>query len=100
MNLKLKQKILESLSAVLPITGIVLLPLSIGACEAVGGNVMTDAFGVVALVALTPLIAIQIMGLQYQYKLKKMEKTILQEAPFVDAEDEIYDFEEGYENDK
>ncbi len=83
-----------------PMTTTFLLPLSIGACEAVGGNIMTDAFGVVALVALTPLIAIQIMGLQYQYKLKKMEKTILQEAPFVDAEDEIYDFEEGYENDK
>ena len=83
-----------------PMTTTFLLPLSIGACEAVGGDIMTDAFGVVALVALTPLIAIQIMGLQYQYKLKKMEKTTLQKAPFVDAEDEIYDFEEGYENDK
>ena len=33
---------------------------------------MTDAFGVVALVALTPLIAIQIMGLVYQYKQNRL----------------------------
>ena len=60
-----------------PMTTTFLLPLSIGACEAVGGNIMTDAFGVVALVALTPLIAIQIMGLQYQYRLNKMETAII-----------------------
>lgn len=40
-----------------PMTSTFLLPLSIGTCTAVGGNLMTDAFGVVALVALTPLIA-------------------------------------------
>ena len=39
-----------------------LLPFAMGACEAVGGNIMTDAFGVVAMVAMTPLITIQIMG--------------------------------------
>lgn len=44
-----------------PMTTTFLLPLSMGACEAVGGNLMTDAFGVVALVALTPLIAVQVM---------------------------------------
>ena len=53
-----------------PMTTTFLLPLNIGACDAVSGNLMTDAFGVVALVALTPLIAIQIMGILYQYKLK------------------------------
>ena len=35
---------------------------------------MTDAFGVVSLVALTPLIAIQIMGLAFKYKLNRMHK--------------------------
>ena len=54
-----------------PMASTFLLPMSIGACSAVGGNVVTDAFGVVALVALTPLITIQIMGLFYNYKLKK-----------------------------
>ena len=83
-----------------PMTTTFLIPLSIGACEAVGGNVMTDAFGVVALVALTPLIAIQIMGLQYQYKLKKAEEAALQKAAFLDTEDDIFEFEEEYENDK
>ena len=48
-----------------PMTSTFLLPLAMGACTAVGGNVVTDAFGVVALVALAPLIAIQIMGLIY-----------------------------------
>lgn len=43
-----------------PMTTTFLLPLSIGACEALGGSIMEDAFGVVALVALTPLIAVQI----------------------------------------
>lgn len=57
-----------------PITSTFLLPLCIGACETAGGNIMTDAFGVVALVALTPLIAVQIMGLSYRFKLAKISK--------------------------
>lgn len=56
-----------------PMTTTFLLPLCIGASEAFGGNVMTDAFGVVALVALTPLIAVQIMGLAYRVKAKIAE---------------------------
>jgi len=57
-----------------PMTSCFLLPLCIGACTGMGGNVMTDAFGVVALVALTPIIAIQIMGVAYKIKLKRLEK--------------------------
>ncbi len=57
-----------------PMTSTFLLPLCIGACEMLGGNIMTDAFGVVALVALTPLIAVQIMGLQYRFKLARRRK--------------------------
>ena len=34
-----------------PMTSTFLLPLTMGACTALGGNVVTDAFGVVALVA-------------------------------------------------
>ena len=59
-----------------PMTSTFLLPLCIGACEALGGNVMTDAFGAVALVALTPLIAIQIMGLTYRYKTNALKKKL------------------------
>ena len=53
-----------------PMTSTFLLPLAMGACSAVGGNVVTDAFGIVALVALAPLIAIQIMGLLYARRTK------------------------------
>ncbi len=57
-----------------PMTSTFLLPLCIGACSAAGGNIMTDAFGAVALVALTPLIAIQLMGLSYKIKMNKIQK--------------------------
>jgi len=46
-----------------PMTATFLLPFAMGACEAAGGNLMTDAFGLVALVAMTPLVAIQLLGL-------------------------------------
>lgn len=53
-----------------PMTSTFLLPLAMGACTALGGNVVTDAFGVVALVALAPLIAIQVMGFVFVRKSK------------------------------
>ena len=57
-------------------TATFLLPFAMGACEAVGGNIITDAFGIVAMVAMTPLITIQIMGCIYQLKNKKVEENI------------------------
>ena len=51
-----------------PMTATFLLPLAQGACEAVGGNIVTDAFGVVAMVAMTPLITLQVLGLVYRVK--------------------------------
>jgi len=93
-----------------PMTTTFLIPLSIGACEAVGGNIMTDAFGVVALVALTPLIAVQIMGIQYQIALKQpgrgaadtaAERPVFADDAIYDFEDDdIFDFEEGYEDEQ
>ena len=46
-----------------PMTAAFLLPFAQGACVAVGGSIVTDAFGVVAMVAMTPLITIQVLGL-------------------------------------
>ena len=70
-----------------PMTTTFLLPLCIGACETLGRNIMTDAFGVVALVALTPLIAIQLMGLHYGSKSKKRQKNAaLASAPSVNGD--------------
>ncbi len=78
-----------------PMTSTFLLPLCIGACTSVGGNVMTDAFGVVALVAMTPLIAIQLMGLVFQIKTARQRKLAsLYVLP--DDSDMIVDFEEVY----
>lgn len=57
-----------------PMTATFLLPFSMGACEALGRNVVTDAFGVVAMVAMTPLITIQILGLIYQIQEQMKEK--------------------------
>lgn len=83
-----------------PMTTTFLLPLSIGACEAVGGNIMTEAFGVVALVALTPLIAVQIMGVQYQIKLSKTKPDEERELTVLDDGDEIMDFMEDEDDDE
>lgn len=46
-----------------PMTATFLLPFAQGACHALGGSMMTDAFGIVAMVAMTPLVTIQVMGL-------------------------------------
>lgn len=54
-----------------PLTATFMLPFAMGACEALGGNIMTDAFGLVALVAMMPLITVQIMGLIYVLKTRK-----------------------------
>ena len=52
-------------------TSAFLLPLAMGACTALGGNVITDAFGIIASVSMTPLIAIQLIGLIYALKSSK-----------------------------
>ena len=54
-----------------PMTATFLLPLAQGACQAVGGNLVADAFGVVSMVAMTPLITIQIMGAVQMLKQKE-----------------------------
>lgn len=71
-----------------PMTTTFMLPFAVGACEAGGGNVMTDAFGLVAMVAMTPLITIQVLGLwsnvqrkrriaRVHYEMSQIEDVIL-----------------------
>ncbi len=59
-------------------TSTFLMPLALGATYAVGGNIMTDAFGVIAMVAMLPPITVQILGLIYRIKmsLDKEEETL------------------------
>ena len=59
-----------------PMTATFLLPFAMGACKALGGNIITDAFGIVAMVAMTPLITIQIMGLIFKIKEYNRHKNI------------------------
>ena len=59
-----------------PMTATFLLPLAQGACVAVGGNLVADAFGVVAMVAMTPLITIQVLGMVHQIKNRKRIATV------------------------
>lgn len=54
-----------------PMTATFLLPLAQGACVVVGGNLVEDAFGVVAMVAMTPLLTIQVLGLIHKLKQPK-----------------------------
>ena len=56
-----------------PMTATFLLPFAMGACQAVGGNIVRDAFGIVAMVSMTPLIAIQIQGAVYKYRTAKQD---------------------------
>ena len=67
-----------------PMTATFLLPFAMGACQAVGGNIVQDAFGVVAMVAMTPLITIQVMGAIYKYRSEHTEDSGLVEASWAD----------------
>lgn len=65
-------------------TSAFLMPLALGASSAIeGSNPLTDAFGLVALVALAPLITIQILGIIAKRKTAHRE--------VVSVEDEIID---------
>ncbi len=65
-----------------PLTATFMLSFAIGACSAVGGNIMTDAFGLVALVAMMPLITVQGLGAIYVLKSGKVSE----ETPVLDDE--------------
>lgn len=60
-----------------------LLPLSIGICSARGATsdqIMIDAFGTIALVAMTPTISIQVVGLMYKIKLSHSKTAVAEDS--------------------
>ena len=67
-----------------PMTATFLLPFAMGACETLGGNIITDAFGIVSMVAMTPLITIQTMGLIFRFKESKLPKEVVFTAEDMD----------------
>lgn len=71
-----------------PMTAAFMLPFAMGACDALGGNILTDAFGLVAMVAMTPLITIQLLGVLYSIKLRRTVQAAEPEAEQI----EIFEF--------
>ncbi|MDR2376228.1 MAG: DUF1538 domain-containing protein [Treponema sp.] len=70
-----------------PMTSTFLLPLAMGVTEGIGGNLMVDAFGIVAMVAMTPLIIIQLLGLVYSHRMKAAAEPEDTEMSSIDPEE-------------
>ncbi|GHV91343.1 membrane protein [Spirochaetia bacterium] len=72
-----------------PMTSTFLLPFAVGVCATAGH--MEDAFGVVAMVTMTPLVVVQLLGLIYRKQFATME------APAaITGDNEVVVFEEAY----
>ena len=69
-----------------PLTSTFILPFAIGVCVALGGNILSDAFGIVAMVAMTPLITIQLLGFTALYRKRFSEKLAMKKI--LDEEDD------------
>jgi hypothetical protein len=75
------------------LTSSFILPFAIGICSALQGvdSVLSCAFGVVAMVAMTPLITIQMLGFRAIVARRVRERIVMRRI--LDAEDEqIIDF--------
>lgn len=66
-----------------PMTATFLLPFAIGACQTIGGNIVQDAFGIVSIVAMTPLITIQILGVVYKLRSKSAEEEFVSSTSYL-----------------
>lgn len=76
-----------------PLTSSFILPLAIGACASIHGEsgILSYAFGVVAMVAMTPLITIQVLG--FKAVASRFVKNRMMMRRIQDADDEqIIDF--------
>ncbi len=75
-----------------PMTATFLMPFAMGACDQLGGNILSDAFGTVGVVAMVPLIVLQILGLTYKLKLKRKDNALKkQNAELLAHEGEVID---------
>ena len=77
-----------------PLTSSFILPFAVGACVAVNGgagSVLTDAFGIVAMVAMAPLITIQLLGFR-AVATKKIRDRIAMRRILNADDEQIIDF--------
>ncbi|MDR2149842.1 MAG: DUF1538 domain-containing protein [Spirochaetaceae bacterium] len=81
-----------------PLTSTFLLPLAMGVCEGAGRELMLNAFGIVAMVAMAPLIVVQFMGLVYGSRMKSHQLQTATEMENLEIGDAgtIIEFEEVY----
>lgn len=77
-----------------PLTSSFILPFAIGACIVLQGQdaVLVDAFGIVAMVAMTPLIAIQLLGFR-SIMHKKMKEKIMMKRIISSDDEQIINFD-------
>ena len=77
-----------------PLTSSFILPLVIGACCSLQGEstVLDFAFGVVAMVAMTPLITIQTLGFKSVVSVRRREDAAIRRI-LASADDQIIYFE-------
>lgn len=77
-----------------PLTSTFILPFSIGVCMSIypdGNKILTDAFGIVAMVAMTPLITIQLLGFR-SIIAKRMREKIAMRRILDENDDQIIEF--------
>ena len=74
-----------------PLTSTFILPFAIGACVSLNGNILADAFGIVAMVAMTPLITIQLLGFKAVVHTAMKEKIAMRRI-LTEDDDKIIDF--------
>lgn len=76
-----------------PLTSTFILPFAVGVCIAIQGEakVLTDAFGIVAMVAMTPLITIQLLGFRSIIS-RKMKERIALKRILDEDDDQIIEF--------
>lgn len=81
-----------------PLTSSFILPMAIGACSVIAGedSVMSLAFGIVAMVAMIPLITIQVLGFKAVMSKKARDRIAMRRILAADDEQIInFDWEDG-----
>ena len=69
-----------------PMTATFMLQFVMGVSTAAGGNILRDAFGLVALVAMMPLISIQVLGVIYGRRDSRLQAAAPQEPVYGDSD--------------